>query len=63
MEYNSGSNQARKFKIDFEIMSMITPWIVGHEVQLSINHNYNKIGEEYDSGINYLRGWHIQLLS
>jgi len=34
-------------------------WIVRHEVQLLINRNYNKIQEEYDSGINYLRGWMI----
>ena len=47
----------------FEITSMITLWIVRHEVQLLINHNYNKIREECDSGINYLRGWYIQLLS
>ena len=41
MEYNSGSNCASKFKIfyeyeargQFEIMSMITHWIVRHEVQ------------------------------
>ena len=38
----------------FEITSPITPWIVRHEVQLLINGNYNKIREEYDSGINYL---------
>ena len=47
----------------FEITSTITPWIVRHEVQLLINRNYNKIREEYDSGINYLTGWYIQLLS
>ena len=28
-----------------------------------INHNYNKIREEYDSGLNYLTGLYIQLLS
>ena len=33
-------------------------WIVRHEVQLLINRNYNKIREEYDSGINYLTGWY-----
>ena len=47
----------------FEITGSITPWIVRHEVQLLINPNYNKIQEEYDSGINYLTGWYIQLLS
>jgi len=47
----------------FEITSTITPWIVRHEVQLLINHNYNKIREEYDSGLNYLTGLYIQLLS
>ena len=30
--------------------------IVRHEVQLLINCNYNKIREDYDSGINYFRG-------
>ena len=50
MEYNSGSNRASNFF--FEITSPITPWIVRHEVQLLINRNYNKIREEYDSGIN-----------
>ena len=56
MEYNSGSNRASNFKSSFwfEITSTITPWIVRHEVQLLINHNYNKIREEYDSGINVL---------
>ena len=43
--------------------SPITPWIVRHEVQLPINRNYNKIREEYDSGLNYLTGLYIQLLS
>ena len=47
----------------FEITSTITLWMVRHEVQLLINHNYNKIREEYSSGINYLTGWYIQLLS
>ena len=47
----------------FEITSTITPWIVRHEVQLLINRNYNKIREEYDSGLNYLTGIYIQLLS
>ena len=47
----------------FEITSTITPLIVRHEVQLLINHNYNKIREEYDSGLNYLTGLYIQLLS
>jgi len=47
----------------FEITSKITPWIVRHEVQLLIRRNYNKIREEYDSGINYLTGWYIQLVS
>ena len=46
----------------FEITSTITPWIVRHEVQLLINRNYNKIREEYDSGLNYLTGLYIQLL-
>ena len=61
MEYNSGSNRASNFKI--EITSTITTSIVGHEVQLLINRNYNKIREEYDSGLNYLTGLYIQLLS
>ena len=43
----------------FENTSTITPWIVRHEVQLLIDRNYNKIREEYDSGINYLTGWYI----
>ena len=47
----------------FEITSTITVWIVRLEVQLLINHNYNKIREEYDGGINYLTGGYIQLLS
>ena len=47
----------------FEITSTISSWIVRHEVQLLINHNYNKIREEYDSGLNYLTGLYIQLLS
>ena len=47
----------------FEITSTITPWIVRHEVQLPIDRNYNKIREEYDSGLNYLTGLYIQLLS
>ena len=48
----------------FEITSPITSWIVWHKVQLLIiNRNYNKIREEYGSGINYLTGWYIQLLS
>ena len=68
MEYNSGSNRASNFEIGrargrFEITSTITPWIVRHEVQLLINRNYNKIREEYDSGLNYLTGLYIQLLS
>ena len=58
-EYNSGINWAS----NFNITSTITPWIVWHEFQLLINHNYNKIQEEYDSCINYLTGWYIQLLS
>ena len=32
----------------FEITSTIIPWIVRHKVQLLINHNYNKIREEYE---------------
>ena len=70
MEYNSGSNRASNFKSAeheaqgrFEITSTITPWIVRHEVQLRINRNYDKIREEYDSGLNYLTGLYIQLLS
>ena len=47
----------------FEMTSTITPWIVRHKVQLLINRNYNKIREEYDSGINYLTGLYMQLLS
>ena len=41
----------------------ITTRFVRHEVQLLINRNYNKIREEYDSGLNYLTGLYIQLLS
>ena len=66
VEYNSGSNRASNFEIalgGFEITSMITPWIVWHEGQLLINRNYNKIREEYDSGLSYLTGLYIQLLS
>ena len=70
MSYNSGvivlviSNRPRASRsADFEITRPITPWIVGHEVQLPINRNYNKIREEYDSGLNYLTGLYIQLLS
>ena len=69
MEYNSGSDRASNFKSAereapgrFEITSTITPRIVRHEVQLLINRNYNKIQEEYDSGLNYLTGLYIQLL-
>jgi len=51
------------FQIQFEVTSRITPWIVRRGVQLLIDRNYNKIREEYDSGINYLTGWYIQLLS
>jgi len=40
----------------FEIESLITPWIVQHELQLLINRNNNNIREEYDSAINYLTG-------
>ena len=47
----------------FEITSTITTWIVRQEVQLLINRNYNKIREEYGSGLNYLTGLYIQLLS
>ena len=47
MEYNSGSNRASNFEI------------VRHEVQLPINRNYNKIREEYDSGLDYLTGLYI----
>ena len=36
----------------FQITSTITFWFVRHEVQLLINHNYNKTREEYDNGIN-----------
>ena len=62
MKYNSGSNRASNFKIGqargrFDITSTITHWIVRLEVQLLINRNYNKIREEYDSGVNYLTGW------
>jgi len=52
----------REVRGRFEIMSTITPWIARREVQLLINRNYNKIREEYDSGINYLTRWCIQLL-
>ena len=70
MEYNSGSNRASNFKSAeregrgrFEITSPVTPGIVRHGVQLLINRNYNKIREEYDSGINYLTGLYIQVQS
>ena len=53
----------REARDRFEITSTITPWIVRHKVQLLINRNYSKIREEYDSGINYLTGLYIQLLS
>ena len=53
----------REGRSRFEITSTITPWIVWHKVQLLINRNYNKIQEEYDSGINYFTGLYIQLLS
>jgi len=43
----------------FGIASTIASWIVRHEIQLLINHNYNKIREEYDSGLNYLTGLYI----
>ena len=33
--------------------------IARHEVQLLMNRNYNKIREEYGSGINYLTGWYL----
>jgi len=51
VEYNSGSNRSRVYKLDecevqgwFEITSTITPWIVQQEVQLLIicNHIYYK---------------------
>ena len=58
------SKSASRFVLGrFEITRTITPWIVRHEVQLLINRNYNKIREEYDSGLNYLTGLYIQLLS
>jgi len=73
VEYNSGSNRASNFEIgraqsarpiwNYEHNNFITTWIVRHEVQLLINRNYNKIREEYDSGLNYLTGLYIQLLS
>ena len=53
----------REARGQFEITSAITRWIVPHEVQLLINRNYYKIREDYDSGINYLTGWYIPLLS
>jgi len=52
-----------KHEADFEITSAITPWIVRPKVQLLINCYYNKIWEEYESGMNYFIGWYIQLLS
>ena len=45
---SSGSNRARNFKStlcessDFEIFRTITPWMVRFEVQLLVNHIYNK---------------------
>ena len=58
MEYNSGiirrvisKSTEREAWGRFEIASPINPWILRHEVQLLINRNYNKIQEEYDSGI------------
>ena len=59
MDYNSCSKGGSNFKFEITSEHNITPWIVWHEVQLLIiNHNYNKIREEYDShcGINYLTG-------
>ena len=38
-------------------------WTEWSTIQLPINRNYNKIREEYDSGLNYLTGLYIQLLS
>jgi len=44
MSYNSGSNHTSNFNMgQVEIMSMITPWIVGPEIQLLINCLYNKL--------------------
>ena len=60
----SNSNWTEWSTIQGVIRRVISnPWIVRHEVQLLINHNYNKIREEYDSGLNYLTGLYIQLLS
>ena len=66
MEYNSRSNRGSNFKIGqvrgrFELTSTITPSIVRQSP--ITNRNYSKIREEYDSGINYLTGLYIQLLS
>ena len=55
-----GEREARGW---FEITSAIIPRIVRHQVQLLINRNYNKIREEYGSGINYLTVSYIQLAS
>ena len=56
-------SEKRQARGRYEITSAITPWIVRHEVQLLIKRNCNKTLEEYVSGINYLTGWYIQLLS
>jgi len=63
VEYNSGSNWASNFKIGRNYEARLFPELYNTEVQLLINRNYNKMQEEYDSGINYLTGWYIQLLS
>ena len=46
----------RKARGRFKIKSTITPELYDTKVLLLINRNYNKIREEYDSGINYLTG-------
>ena len=64
--YNSGSNRAINLKIWFEIMRVIIDYSLNCTTQSPItniiNGNHNKIQEEFDSGINYLTGWYIQLL-
>ena len=54
MEYNSGSNRASGLKLRARLLPEL--YDKKSNYQLPINCNYNKIREEYDSGINYLTG-------
>ena len=65
MEYNSGSNRAER-KADLKLREAdlkFLPELYDTKSNLLINRNYNKIREEYDSGINYLTALYIHLLS